>query len=110
MEIPVVYPLIGLCGTVLGIIGAALIIYGGFKAAIKVVLLGLSKLAFIYNQVRREFTDKIVFGLEFLIAADILATLLSPSQQDLINLAAVVVIRTIMGYFLSKEAAEFNLQ
>ena len=97
MEIPVVYPLIGLCGTVLGIIGAALIIYGGFKAAIKVVLLGLSKLAFIYNQVRREFTDKIVFGLEFLIAADILATLLSPSQQDLINLAAVVVIRTIMG-------------
>ncbi|MDD1698812.1 MAG: DUF1622 domain-containing protein [Methanoregula sp.] len=26
------------------------------------------------------------------------------------NLAVVVVIRTILGYFLSKEAAEFNLQ
>jgi uncharacterized membrane protein len=83
MDIPVVYPLIGLCGTGLGIIGAALIINGGFKAAIMVVLLGLSKPAFTYNQVRRDFTAKIVFGLEFLIAADILATLLSPSQKDL---------------------------
>jgi uncharacterized membrane protein len=43
MDIQVVYPIIGLCGTVLGIIGAALIIYGGFKAAIMVVLLGHSK-------------------------------------------------------------------
>jgi uncharacterized membrane protein len=65
---------------------------------------------YTYNQIRRDFTDKIVFGLEFLIAADILGTLLSPTQQDLINLAAVVVIRTILGYFLSKEAAEFDLQ
>jgi uncharacterized membrane protein len=110
MEIPVVYPFISLCGAALGIIGAALIIYGGFKAVIKIVLLELTKPGFTYNQIRREFTDKIVFGLEFLIAADILATLLSPSQQDLINLAVVVVIRTILGYFLSKEAAEFNLQ
>jgi uncharacterized membrane protein len=51
-----------------------------------------------------------VFGLEFLIAADVLATLLSPTQQDLINLAVVVVIRTILGYSLSKEAAEFDFQ
>ncbi|PKL69667.1 MAG: hypothetical protein CVV30_08955 [Methanomicrobiales archaeon HGW-Methanomicrobiales-1] len=110
MEIPVIYPVINLCGIALGIIGAALIIYGGFRAVIKVVSLGLLKPAFTYNQIRREFTDKIVFGLEFLIAADILATLLSPSQQDLINLAVIVVIRTVLGYFLSKEAEEFNLQ
>jgi uncharacterized membrane protein len=76
---------------------------GGFAGTFK-------KPAFTYNQVRRDFTDEIVFGLEFLIAADILATLLSPSQQDLINLAVVVVIRTVLGDFLSKEAAEFNLQ
>jgi len=110
MEIPVVYPLISLCGAALGIIGAALIIYGGFKALIMIVSLRLAKPAFNYNQIRREFTDKIVFGLEFLIAADILATLLSPSREDLISLAVVVVIRTILGYFLSKEAEEFNLQ
>jgi len=110
MELPVIYSLISLCGTFLGIVGSALIIYGGFKAVIKVILREFSKPAFTYNQIRREFTDKIVFGLEFLIAADILSTLLTPSQEELINLAVVVVIRTIMGYFLSKEAAEFALQ
>jgi uncharacterized membrane protein len=110
MEIPGIYSLISLCGTFLGIVGATLIIYGGFRAVIKVILRELSKPAFTYNQIRREFTDKIVFGLEFLIAADILATLLTPTQEELINLAVVVVIRTIMGYFLSKEAAEFALQ
>ena len=81
-----------------------------FRAIIRVILLEFKKAALTYNQIRRDFTDKIVFGLEFLIAADILATLLSPTQQDLINLAVVVVIRTILGYFLSKEAAEFDLQ
>lgn len=110
MDVPTVFEIINICAELLGIAGALLIIFGGFRAIIRVLLLEFTKTALTYNQIRRDFTDKIVFGLEFLIAADILATLLSPTQQDLINLAVVVVIRTILGYFLSKEAAEFNLQ
>jgi len=110
MDVPTFFGIINICAELLGIAGAVLIIYGGFRAIVRVLLWEFSKTVFTYNQIRRDFTDKIVFGLEFLIAADILATLLSPTQQDLINLAVVVVIRTILGYFLSKEAAEFNLQ
>jgi len=110
MDLPVVFDIIEICAVILGYAGAVLIIYGGFCAAVRVILLECKKTTFTYNKIRREFTDKIVFGLEFLIAADILATLLTPTQQDLINLAVVVVIRTVLGYFLSKEAAEFNLQ
>ena len=110
MDLPTIFDIIHLCAVLLGFAGAVLIIYGGFRAIIRVILLELSKQAFSYNQIRREFTDKIVFGLEFLIAGDILATLLSPTQQDLINLAVVVVIRTILGYFLSKEAPEISLR
>ena len=106
MDIPTMFDIIHICAVVLGFAGAVLIIYGGFRAIIRVILLEFSKPAFTYNQIRREFTDKIVFGLEFLIAGDILATLLSPTQQDLINLAVVVVIRTVLGYFLSKEVPE----
>ncbi len=52
-----------------------------------------------------------MFDFEFLIAADILSTTLTPMQEELINLADVVVIRTIPGcYFLSKEPAEFDLE
>jgi len=110
MDLPTISGIIHLCAVILGYAGAVLIIYGGFRAIVRVVLVECKKQGFTYNQIRREFTDKIVFGLEFLIAADILATLLSPTEQDLINLAVVVVIRTVLGYFLSKEAAEFNLQ
>ena len=106
MDVPTVFDIIHLCAVILGYAGAVLIIYGGFRAIIKVLFLEFSRPAFTYDQIRREFTDKIVFGLEFLIAGDILSTLLSPTQQDLINLAVVVVIRTVLGYFLSKETPE----
>jgi uncharacterized membrane protein len=51
-----------------------------------------------------------VFGLEFFIAADVLKTVITPTQQEVLLLGAVVVIRTILGYFLSKESKEFELQ
>jgi uncharacterized membrane protein len=111
MDIPTIYDIIHYCAIILGFAGAVLIIFGGLRSIVRIIHHEFfSKSAHTYNQIRRDFTDKIVFGLEFLIAADILATLLTPTQQDLINLAVVVVIRTILGYFLSKEAAEFNLQ
>jgi uncharacterized membrane protein len=110
MDLPALTGIVRLCADILGYAGAALIIYGGFRAIVNVMLLEIKRSSLTYNQIRRDLTDKIVFGLEFLIAADILATLLSPTQQDLINLAVVVVIRTVLGYFLSREAAEFNLQ
>lgn len=106
MDIPTIFDIIHLCAVILGYAGAVMIIYGGFRSIVRVLLLEFSKPSYSYNQVRREFTDKIVFGLEFLIAGDILSTLLSPTQQDLINLAVVVVIRTVLGYFLGKEKPE----
>jgi uncharacterized membrane protein len=110
MEFPVFYTLLFYCALVLEIAGSVLIIYGGLRAIVKVVILEIRKSVYTYNQVRRELSDKIVFGLEFLIAADILNTISSPTQQDLINLGVVVVIRTILGYFLSRESVEFELQ
>lgn len=90
--------------------GGLLIIYGGLIAAGKVVLLETKKKPYSYNRIRLELTGKIVFGLEFLIAADILTTIVSPSQEEIIMLAAVVIIRTVLGYFLEKEAKEFMIE
>jgi uncharacterized membrane protein len=110
MELPAFFDIIYFFALILGIAGAGLIVYGGLKAIVKILLLEILKGPHTYNLIRRELTDKIVFGLEFLIAADILSTITTPTQEELINLAVVVVIRTILGYFLSKEAAEFSLQ
>jgi uncharacterized membrane protein len=45
----------------------------------------------------------LLLGLEFLIAADIIETLLKPNMQDLIVLGAIIVIRTIISYSLNAE-------
>lgn len=45
----------------------------------------------------------LLLGLEFLIAADIIDTLMKPSVQDLIVLGAIVLIRTVISCSLNAE-------
>jgi uncharacterized membrane protein len=89
MDIAEFLILLQILGGVFAFAGAALIVYGGGKAAVKILLLEIGKRPYFYIKIRNEFTSKIVFGLEFLIAADILRTLAGPSQQEIINLAIV---------------------
>ena len=43
-----------------------------------------------------------------MIASDIIHTFISRSQDDLIFLGAIVVIRTAIGFFLGKELQEIH--
>lgn len=45
----------------------------------------------------------LLLGLEFLIAADIIDTLMKPSVQDLVVLGAIVLIRTVISFSLNAE-------
>ncbi|MGL5346896.1 MAG: DUF1622 domain-containing protein [Peptostreptococcaceae bacterium] len=45
----------------------------------------------------------ILFSLEILIGADIIESILDPSVNHILSLAALVIIRTIISYFLNKE-------
>jgi uncharacterized membrane protein len=45
----------------------------------------------------------LLLGLEFLIAADVIDTLVKPNVQDLIVLGAIVVIRTVISLSLKLE-------
>src|SRR6266850_2075883 len=45
----------------------------------------------------------LLLGLEFLIAADIIDTLMKPTPQDLLVLGAIVLIRTVISYSLNAE-------
>lgn len=55
------------------------------------------------NKIRAVLGTYILFGLEFMIAADIIHTFIRPTQEDLIVLATIVAIRTVISYFLSRE-------
>lgn len=52
----------------------------------------------------KNFLDTyILFALEILIGADIIESILDPSIDHILSLAALVIIRTIISYFLNKE-------
>jgi uncharacterized membrane protein len=66
---------------------------------------------FPFDQVRLRFGTWLALALEFQLGADILATTIAPTSQDLIKLAVIAVIRTLLNYFFSKEiAAELALE
>ncbi|MCQ1535628.1 DUF1622 domain-containing protein [Methanosarcina sp. KYL-1] len=90
-------------------VGSLLIIYGGLRSTAEIILLEVFKKPYHYQNIRKELTNRIVFGLEFFIAADVLETVLNPTQEELLLLGIVVLIRTILGYFLGKEVTEYQL-
>lgn len=51
----------------------------------------------------RGFAGWLVLALEFLLAADILRTAISPTWNDIGQLAAIAVIRTFLNYSLSHD-------
>jgi uncharacterized membrane protein len=51
----------------------------------------------------RRFGMWLLLGLEFELAADIIASVVSPSWQDIGELGAIAVIRTFLNYFLERD-------
>lgn len=93
----------------LSYIGAAIIVYGGAIAAFQTLRLELLKPHELsHSAIQVDFTHRVVLALDFLIAGDILRTVAAPVMEELILLGAIVGIRTVMGYFLTKEIREFE--
>jgi len=80
------------------------IVIGGLQAigsAVKTFVQGKTLVAPIV--VFRGFAGWLVLALEFLLAADILRTAISPSWTDIGQLAAIAAIRTFLNYSLSHD-------
>ncbi|NER06176.1 MAG: DUF1622 domain-containing protein [Okeania sp. SIO3C4] len=60
------------------------------------------------GRIRLDLGISLVLALEFLLAADIVGTAISPSWSDLGKLAAVAGIRTFLNFFLEKEVKELE--
>lgn len=51
----------------------------------------------------RRFGTWLLLGLEFALAADIIASPVSPTWEDIAQLAAIAVIRTFLNFFLEHD-------
>jgi uncharacterized membrane protein len=82
------------------------------------IVIGISLLKFLYryainifspndgaaNQsIRIQFGSSLTVALELLLAADILATAIAPTWDEIGKLAAIAVLRTALNYFLERE-------
>jgi uncharacterized membrane protein len=55
------------------------------------------------EEIRLKLGRVLALGLEFTVASDILRTAVAPTRQDILNLGAIVLLRTLLNYFLERE-------
>ncbi len=84
-------------------IGAAIVGYGVLATAVRFVLTLFGIRSDSNVEIRLFLGRYLALGLEFQIGADILSTAIAPTFDDVLLLGAIVVIRTVLNYFLSKE-------
>jgi uncharacterized membrane protein len=82
------------------------------------IIIGIALLKVIFNlgtrlhpsnkkiskeEIRVKFGSSVAVSLELLLGADVLATAIAPSWDDIGKLAAIAILRTALNYFLDKE-------
>ncbi|NGX35418.1 MAG: hypothetical protein K1000chlam1_00241 [Candidatus Anoxychlamydiales bacterium] len=101
--------LLNLLSLWVSVIGIVIIIWGVLLVVIE--FLHLEYISLRKKQKQKNDTKStrcrlgsyILLGLEFMIAGDIIHTVLNPSKESLIILGSIVAIRTVISYFLNKE-------
>ena len=83
-------------------IGVVVICLGALRSLYQLFML-LAYRTFDSNYIRLQFGDSVILGLEFMVGADIIGSLVAPDYYNLGMLGIIVVIRTILSFFLSRE-------
>jgi len=92
-------------------LGVLVIVWGVVCAAIRLVGMEIKVLrGKEYKRdaalIRQHLGYYLLLGLEFLIAVDVIETLMSPEWKELGVLAVLVVLRTVMSFSLNQELKE----
>ena len=104
-----------LLAIIMSVISLLIVTYGALIAMVLFFINEFKRFTGKYSttnirRLRSVFGTYLLLGLEFLIASDILKTVLEPTFQELIILAGIVIIRTILSVFLNKEIKELEEQ
>ena len=97
---------VGFCSLVLEFTAVLCVAIGFFSAIIQLFQIKQIKPSPLFNRLRLKFGGWLALALEFQLASDIIKTTIAPTQEHLIQLGAIAIIRTFLNYFLSKELNE----
>lgn len=95
---------IGGVAVVMEAVGVLVIVIGMATAFAKFIFPGLGNKFRSYKILREELGKSILLGLEILVAADIIATVVTkPTMDSVLTLAVIVLIRTFLSISLEVE-------
>ena len=96
---------LNILATIIGVISLLIVTYGVFVGFIAFLRNEFKRINNV-RQLRADFGSYLLLGLEFLIASDILKTVVDPTLDELAILGGVVIVRTVLSVFLNKEIKE----
>lgn len=104
---------LNLLATIISVTSLLIVTYGALIAIISFLSNEAKRLTKNYSttnirKLRATFGTYLLLGLEFLIASDILKTVLEPTLNELAILGGIVVLRTVLSVFLNKEIKELE--
>lgn len=94
-------------------VGIGVVLWGAIEGLfklllrIKSVLTGKVQIIPI-SHIRASIGEKTALGLDFFLAGDIIQTIMVPSWESLAILGGIVVIRTVIAFFLNKDLKELT--
>ncbi len=96
--------------TGIGLMGMGVIVWGVVLIFSRVLRLEFTRLrgrAICREReaLRHQLGSYLLLGIEFLIAADIIRTITDPTLEEMAILGGIVLIRTVLSYFLDRELA-----
>lgn len=62
------------------------------------------------NVIRLDLSRALILGLEFIVAADLIATITAPDYYSVGIVAIIVLIRTVLSYSLNREIAGLEIK
>jgi len=93
-------------------VGIAIVMWGAMEGLFKLLvrfrsLLDSKVQPIPIGRIRLAIGEKIALGLDFFLAGDIIQTIIVPSWESLAILGGIVVIRTVIAFFLNRDLKEF---
>ena len=103
-----------LLATIISVTSLLIVTYGALIAILSFLRNEIKRFTGNYSttnirRLRAIFGTYLLLGLEFLIASDILKTVLEPTLNELAILGGVVILRTVLSVFLNKEIKELEI-
>jgi uncharacterized membrane protein len=91
--------------TLIGYIGVFIMAYGCLRALYE-FLMGGGRHDHKLPMIRVHLGKHLALGLEFLVGKDIIESIVHPTWDDLGKLGAIIILRTVVTIFLSRELKE----